>query len=139
MSDQIKMDKNLWFTLQDHECQGEHYILGNPHTFNGRILGYCTEKGKSFYFSKAEIKNMSLETKYWIQGYLFGNEPEPPTDEEGNMDFNSNSYLHWKESAELFHETGVWLSGERKCEACEKLLLNSWTGLQCKECTKENL
>lgn len=139
MTEQLIIDKNLWFSLNDHECSGEHFIIGNPHTFNGRILGYCMEKRKSFYFSKTEINRMSLETKYWIEGYLSGNEPEPPTDSDGDVDFNSDSYLHWKESIELFHETGVWVAGERNCETCEKLLLNSWIGLQCKDCIKDNL
>lgn len=104
----INIDKNLWFTLECDGCSGRHYILGNPHTFPGRIMGYCPEKNKSFFFSVSEIIDMSIETGYWIKGYLTGNEPSPPQSEDGPVDFNSQEYKHWKKRIKDFHKTGYW-------------------------------
>ncbi|OCA92605.1 hypothetical protein [Pseudobacillus wudalianchiensis] len=39
----IEFEKELWFELEGH-CEGKHYIVGNPHTFNGRISAYCPQK-----------------------------------------------------------------------------------------------
>ncbi|WP_273324242.1 hypothetical protein [Vallitalea guaymasensis] len=133
---EIKYDEKLWFELKNSNCKGRHYILGNPHTFNGRIMGYCTNKKVSFCFSITEISNMSLESEYWIKGFLSGNEPEPPVDEEGDTLFEGREYNHWCKSIELFHKTGNWYVGERNCEECGKLLLNSIVGFKCQSCNK---
>lgn len=128
-------DKKLFFTLKDHECDGKHFIIGNPHTFNGRILGYCTKENSYFNFSLSEIKTMPLETEYWIRGYLHGNEPSSPVDNED--DFyppEHESHVHWVKSINLFHKTGHWYAGERECGKCGKKLLNSWIGFDCENC-----
>jgi hypothetical protein len=138
MENNLDLNKKLWLTLKNHNCKGEHYIFYNPHTFHGRIAGYCTEEKRSFIFSVSEIDSMSLETEYWIKGYLVGNEPYPPLDEEGDcVHFESEEYKHWAESTELFHNTGYWNSSERNCEICGQKLLNSWQQFKCAECIKK--
>lgn len=131
---ELEIDERLWFTLKEDDCNGRHFILGNPHTFNGRIMGFCTEKKKSFYFSKSEIDEMSVETECWIKGYLCGNEPNPPQMEEGTVDFKSEEYRFWGDSIEIFHETGYWNYSDRVCDDCGKKLMNAWTEFSCKEC-----
>lgn len=138
MEDNLVIDEKLWFILKDSECKGKHYIIGNPHTFHGRISGYCIEKKQEFAFSISEIESMSLESEYWIKGYLFGNEPKPPTDEEGDdLPFESEEMKHWWNSIKFFHQTGNWYSGERNCEICGKKLLNAWVGFECEKCIKK--
>lgn len=139
MIDNLDIDEKLWFYLKDYDCddcKGKHYIIGNPHTFNGRIMGYCSQQKKSFYFSITEIKSMSVETEYWIKGFLSGNEPQYPVDEEGNRIFKGEEYDFWVESIKLFHKTGYWYESERFCEICDKRLLSSWPDFDCEECKK---
>ena len=45
---------------------------------------------------------MSEASKYWIEGFLIGNQPSPPTDEDGMSDFESKAYEHWEDEMELF-------------------------------------
>ncbi|WP_155985702.1 hypothetical protein [Paenibacillus gorillae] len=128
------IDFHMWFTFEEH-CQGKHYIVGNPHTFHGRILAYCSEKDVFFNVSLSEINEMSLQTKYWIKGYLSGNEPSPPVDEEGDVFPPAHvANIHYENSISLFHKTGSWYSGERNCTVCGTKLLHSWIGIECEDC-----
>ncbi|MGZ9584422.1 hypothetical protein [Paenibacillus marinisediminis] len=133
----IEFEKELWFELEGH-CEGKHYIVGNPHTFNGRISAYCPQKDVYFNVSFEEIVDMSQEVKYWIKGFLSGNEPSPPVDEDGDLyPPTHEENIHWEKSIELFHKTGYWYAGDRDCEVCGKKLLNSWTEFECENCYKE--
>jgi hypothetical protein len=107
MSEVPKYDEKLWFTMGSH-CEGKHYLLGNPHTFVGRMLAWCSQKEVSFFVSKSAIDECSVEAKYWIEGFLKGNEPEPPTNENSDMDFESEDYKNWLEKIEEFRQIGVW-------------------------------
>lgn len=138
MSDNNKFDKNLSFTLKNHTCDGIHYILGNPHTFSGRVWSYCTKQEVSFYFSFDEVKDMSVEMKYWMKGYLMGNEPPPPKDSDGMTDFGSESYSFWEKSIQLFHETGYWNDEDRICELCNTKLLYSSCDEICLDCSSKD-
>lgn len=102
-----QFDENLWFMMENH-CEGKHYLLGNPHTFKGRISAWCPQKKASFFFSKSEIGECSNEAHYWIKGFLAGNEPEPKTDENGDIDFESEEYKNWLKKVEDFRKTGIW-------------------------------
>lgn len=99
------LDKAL--TFEHKGCEGLHYILGNPHTHPGRILGWCEHKQRSFFFSLSEIIHPTIETTFWIKGYLSGNEPYPP-EINGDVDFKSEEYKHWQDKVKSFNETGYW-------------------------------
>ena len=86
----IEYDSALWVELS--HCDGKHYILGNPHTFPGRIMMWCPNKEVSFFMSKNEIQKCSKEAEYWIKGFLSGNEPAPPSCDDGMTDFESTEY-----------------------------------------------
>lgn len=130
----IDFEKELWFEIEGH-CEGKHYIFGNPHTFTGRISAYCPQKNVIFNVSLNEIINMSQESKYWIKGFLSGNEPAPPVDEEGDLlPPSDEEYINWERSIELFHKTGYWYAEDRFCEVCEKKILYSWNKLKCDQC-----
>lgn len=104
--EKTQYDENLWF---EHKgCAGKHFLIGNPHTFPGRILAFCPKKDKTFFVSKNEIGNMSQQSDYWIKGFLIGNQPEPPTDENDDVDFGSKEYIEWTKKVKLFNETGDW-------------------------------
>lgn len=105
------MDDNLWFYHKG--CTGQHFLLGNPHTFPGRLYAWCPVRERSFYCSLQEMERMSEEARYWITGYLHGNQPEPPRDAEGDVDFESAAYQEWVKACELFLNTGNWNEDER--------------------------
>ena len=89
-------------------CTGQHFILGNPHTFPGRMLAWCEHKERSFFFSKREVEQCSTESAAWIDGFLAGNEPEPPSNPGGDVEFESAEYKTWLERVEAFRESGAW-------------------------------
>jgi hypothetical protein len=139
LDNELEFDKELWFVLKEEHCKGRHYILGNPHTFNGRISSYCPQKNVFFNVSLGEIVDMPLATKYWIKGYLSGNEPSPPVDEEGDVfPTTHEEHIHWLNSVNLFHKTGYWYSGDRQCDICGKKLLNSWKEFDCENCLEKD-
>jgi hypothetical protein len=134
MSSELSFDERLWFTMGSH-CSGRHYLLGNSHTFNGRMLAWCPYKQKSFYVSKLEIDESSVKTQYWVKGFLAGNEPEPPVDETGDaLAPDSPQYQRWVATTKLFAETGYWCLGQRQCESCGEELLPSWADEICAKC-----
>ncbi|GLS93875.1 hypothetical protein [Piscinibacter gummiphilus] len=97
-------NERLWFTHQG--CSGTHFVVGNPHTFPGRMLGWCLLKQRSFFFSKNEIEECSPETAAWVEGFLAGNEPSPPKNGEGDVEFASPQYKSWLANMQAFRECG---------------------------------
>lgn len=105
-SKKINYDDNLWF---EHKgCEGKHYLIGNPHTFTGRMWAYCPKKNKTFFVSKSDIGDKSIETDYWIKGFLTGNQPAPPKDKNDDVDFESQAYKDWIKKVDKFEKTGLW-------------------------------
>ncbi|MGM1047781.1 MAG: hypothetical protein ACQEXX_16795 [Bacillota bacterium] len=104
----------------------------------GEYQRYCPQKDVFFNVSLGEIGDMPLNTKYWIKGFLSGNEPSPPVDEEGDIyrPIHEDN-IHWDKSVALFHKTGSWYSDERNCTICGMKLLNSWTYFECENCLEE--
>src|SRR5579885_3193266 len=74
-------DEQLWF-LQEG-CDEKHFLIGNPHTFPGRMAAWCPKEQRGFCVSKSEMGECSRATRYWVEGFLRGNEPAYPTDEKG--------------------------------------------------------
>jgi hypothetical protein len=106
MTETPNLDEKLWFTMGSH-CEGKHFLLGNPHTFVGRMLAWCPNKEVSFFVSKNGVDECSVETEYWMKGFLAGNEPKPPS-ENGDVDFESKAYKEWLKKVEKFKEIGNW-------------------------------
>lgn len=45
-----------------------------------------------------------------MEGYLHGSEPEPPADQNGDVDFGSEDYQLWLKQCEEFRSDGRWTS-----------------------------
>lgn len=102
----LQYDEQLWFM---HEgCEGKHFLIGNPHTFKGRMWAWCPIKQRTFFVSPPEMVEQSVEAKYWVDGFLHGNEPDPPKNSEGNTEFDSESYRNWQRQCEAFRSKGFW-------------------------------
>jgi len=118
------VDSRLWFEMDGYE--GRHYLVdGNPHTFRGRMYFYCPLQNVYTRISKNEIGECSDETRYFIRGYLSGNEPPPPSDADNDLlDDRDPAFTLWRKAAEVFRNTGYWWSGDpRTCERCHSELL----------------
>jgi len=63
-------------------CPVEHYLVGNPHTFRGRILTWCPLDSAEQNVSKYEVVSGTDEAMVWIEGFLAGNEPPPPASDD---------------------------------------------------------
>jgi hypothetical protein len=117
------VDPRLWFEMLG--CEGRHYLVdGNPHTFRGRMFFYCPRDDHYTRVSKTAITECSDETRYFIRGFLSGNEPPPPPD-----DLGSPESVAWRRAVEEFRRTGYWWSGAaRTCDRCGDELLPSELG-----------
>lgn len=131
----VEYDENLWFKVG--HCAGIHYFIGNPHTFYGRMWAWCPDKQRTFFVSKNEVLECSVESKYWIIGFLNGNEPNPPVDNDYQTVFGTKEYKEWQQAINLFHETGFWYSEERICPKCNGTRLPSEIGDTCIKCANE--
>lgn len=95
MSDQEKeYDDNLWF--YHNGCEDKHYLLGNPHTHIGRMYAWCPNKKIALCVSEHEMGDMSIESKYWIKGFLSGNEKYIEED-FGPKKYRGKTLEEWRE------------------------------------------
>jgi hypothetical protein len=70
-------DPLLWF---EGWCGGGRDLLtGNGGTFHGRMSAWCPHEQVGYNVSLAEMGQMSQQARYWVAGFLAGNQPgEPP-------------------------------------------------------------
>jgi hypothetical protein len=97
---------------------------------------WCPNKKVDLCASKSEMTDCSIEARYWIQGFLSGNEPDAPVDELG--DYLPDDYPKrekWRAAVRQFPETGLWVTQDRKCETCEDELLPTQPGMKCPKCS----
>src|SRR5687768_17542365 len=133
MSSPPEHDPNLWFydSCRQPGCEGRHYLVGNPHTFPGRMLAICPAspwEWRAYNVSAQDVlERCSEQARYWVAGFLNGGEPWPPYDEEGDpLPRDHPDVLRWVKEVRRFHETGVWVVGKpRHCRRCKELLLRS--------------
>ena len=83
MAAEPTLDEDLWFV---GSCGGRDFLVGNPHTFTGRMRAWCPTKQVGYNVSLKEIDDLGTATRYYIKGYLAGNEPDPPIGEDGAED-----------------------------------------------------
>jgi hypothetical protein len=107
-----EFDRALWF--EHLGCHGRHFLLGNAHTVPGRLLAWCPRDERSLFVSRADIGRMSRAARYWIEGFLHGNEPEPPAGRDGPPDFTSSAYRRWQADAAAFRTSGTWPTRRRR-------------------------
>jgi hypothetical protein len=116
-------DPALWFRTKS--CKGMHFFLANPHTGFGRLSAWCTEKRDSTYVSKSDIVDCSKEAAYFLKGFLSGQEPDAPIDDEGLPAFDTADYQAWLRARDLFQETGHWGHCFKVRDVCGARLLPS--------------
>jgi hypothetical protein len=101
-----ELDRTLWF--EHLGCRGRHFLLGNAHTVPGRMLAWCPREECSLFIARADIGRMSRAARYWIEGFMLGNEPAPPPGPDGPPEFGSRGYRRWQVDAARFRASGAW-------------------------------
>ena len=103
-------DPNLWVEVDG--LDGKLFIMGNPHTYPGRITGWSYEGNHSYYFSKDEVTAASDAARYWIDGFLSGNEPTLAEylgigpEQAARLDDDDAAIARWHEALHAFCTTG---------------------------------
>jgi len=114
-----RYDKRLWFRIRG--CPGKHFLLGNAHTHLGRISAWCPSQGLVTSVGFPEIEEMPPEARFWVQGFLSGNEPDYcGLDQDGRFDPEGQQYRKWVVACATFLETGTWPHPyeEDRCYVC---------------------
>lgn len=91
------VDPRLWIIWGDPSTRV--YLVGNSHTFPGRMSAYHPD-GWEVSVSKFEILEASELAWAWIDGFLRGNEPSAPQDNDEEAD------LAWEAIVTEFRRTG---------------------------------
>jgi hypothetical protein len=101
------IDPALWFTTEKDGLRFYFYKF-SPHTFTGRMYAFDPHEFQSFCVSKNEIVDLSRESEYFIVGFLAGNEPPPPSDENGPLIQDDPRMQRYREVSAQFREDGFW-------------------------------
>ncbi|HET7018063.1 MAG TPA: arginase family protein [Streptosporangiaceae bacterium] len=122
----VPADERLWF---EAACGGRDFIVGNGHTFPGRLAAWCPHDRVGYSVSLAEMGVMPMETRYFVAGFLAGNEPEHPADEQGDSD--EADIRAWQSALRRFRRTGSWFGRWGTCEECGCVLLPDSAASRC--------
>jgi hypothetical protein len=124
-----ELDEELWFI---GFCGERDLLTGNPHTFHGRRSAWCPTQQVGYNVSLNEITEMSTASQYFIKGFLSGNEPpQPEEDDDGNED--PDDLAAWLAAIARFGTTGNWLGRWRTCDVCGCVLLPGTADEHCFE------
>ena len=52
---------------------------------------------------------MSPQARYYVAGFLAGNQPRPPPPPDPDADISPGDLTAWKAAAGRFRRTGLWL------------------------------
>lgn len=129
-----EIDERLWFQAS---CGSRDYIVGNGHTFRGRMAAWCPHRRVGYNISLSELTEMSTESQYFVKGYLAGTEPGLPMDIQG--DTSPEDERAWRAATARFRRTGSWYGRWGTCEECGCVLLPDSGAVRCSEHPLTNL
>jgi hypothetical protein len=95
-----EVDTDLEF--RSTHCDGWHFLVGNPHTFPGRMAAWCQNQQVEITVSLDEMTYISLGASFWIKGFLAGSELAPPTSD------SPSDEAAWEEARREYRSTGIW-------------------------------
>jgi len=104
------LDQQLWIRRAGFDCRD--FLVGNPHTFRGRMAAYCPTANYGYSVSLGGIEEMSSESASWVAGFLAGNEPGPD-DMFGpgiydTPDEHGGHWQRWRDALAEFRTGGTW-------------------------------
>jgi hypothetical protein len=95
-----EVDPDLEF-MSTH-CGGWHFLVGNPHTFTGRMAAWCQDQQAEIAVSLSEMTYISLSASFWIRGFLSGSEPPP------SVAGSPSAEAAWETARREYRSTGEW-------------------------------
>jgi len=126
-----EIDERLWFV---GPCGQRDFLdVAGGHSYRGRLMAFCPHNSDypGYHVSLSEMGQMSLEAEYFVKGYLCGDEPGLPEDENG--DVTPEDLTAWRQAVQRFHTTGSWLGRWKTCEICGCVLLPDTAAQRCAE------
>ena len=117
------VDPKLWFETR---CGRDFILPGRGHKSLGRMRAWCPHADERYLVSKSEIGFASEQTRYFIDGFLSGNEPDPPDPELSNPIDPPQPYddvAAWMRACQRFRATGSWFGRWGTCDVCGCVLL----------------
>lgn len=123
------IDESLWF---ESSCGSRDFLLDAcGHTYPGRMVAWCPTKEVAYNVSLGEMGEMSREALYFIRGFLAGNEPGPPENEDGET--GTDDLNAWYAATRRFRRTGSWFGRWGTCSVCGCVLLPDLAGDRCEQ------
>jgi hypothetical protein len=125
------LDEQLWF---EAPCGGRDLLTGNGNTFPGRMAAWCPDKGVAYSVSLFEMGEMSQPARYFVAGFLAGNQPAaPPMLElpDGDQDIDEADYTAWVSAMRRFRQEGMWHGRWNTCQICGRVLLPDTAANKC--------
>ncbi len=105
------VDEKLWVEAGGYK--GRLYPSHNPHTFPGRIGAWLAADDVYVTISKNEITECSEEARYWIDGFLVGNEADADEMFGAAMLHDALDddprWERWRGALAQFRRSGVWM------------------------------
>lgn len=123
-------DPLLWF---EAPCGGRDLLAGNGGTYPGRMAAWCPDRQVSYNVSLAEMGQMSQQSRYYVAGFLAGNQPGPPSPPDPDDDIDPGDLTAWQAAVGRFRRTGLWLGRWRTCQTCGRVLLPDTAAENCQE------
>lgn len=103
----VPSDEDLWVRVRG---VGKVYVVGNAHTFFGRMAGYAEAIEHGYTFSLDEVEDQSPRAGAWMAGFLAGNEPDLDEylgfDEVWDLADDDPDVVRWHEALQRFGQTG---------------------------------
>lgn len=125
-----EIDERLWF---EASCGGRDFLVGNGHTFVGRMAAWCPHERVGYNVSLGEMGEMPDATRYWVAGYLSGSEPDYPYVENEDGELDEADMAAWEAALRRFRRTGEWYGRWGTCQVCGCVLLPDTAADRCAE------
>ena len=122
------VDERLWF---EASCGGRDFLVGNGHTFVGRMAAWCPHQGVGYNVSRSELGTLSEQAGYFVAGFLAGAEPGYPDDADDQTE--EADLAAWRAATARFRRTGSWYGRWGTCQVCGCVLLPDTANDRCHE------
>jgi hypothetical protein len=95
------------------------------------MRAWCPTDDVRYLVSLSEMGDMSSASRYFVRGFLSGNEVGPPADDDGET--APADLAAWIAATRRFRQTGSWFGRWRTCRECGCVLLPDRAAEHCSE------
>jgi hypothetical protein len=103
-----EIDLSLWVELVDSDVRW--YICGNPHTFPGHFDVWSPDLDRNLTVSKSDVAQSSEPARWWIEGFLHGNEPSITEylglPDDADVADDDPAWEDWKQALDQYRRSG---------------------------------